>query len=188
MLIRHMFIAALLSMMFISGCDSGSGTNDLSETSEIVTRNRVDIRSVGDAQEHSVVIQATYNPAFSEIELLVCIPRPRSAPVEAKGQFIFSLEDEETKLVSTTVGSKVKEERFEAFFVFLQPDFLKKVRLYFEYLDTPEFKATGELMKSYGISFDEMASEIIEKEVDLGAPRDPLRPRRLPSCIDAIHR
>ena len=184
MLARYVFGGVCVSMALLSGCGAGTGNNDASEASGIAIRNKVDIHSMNDAIDHSVLIQATYNPIFSEIELVVCIPRPRRAPTEASGKFVFTLEEDGLQLVSTTIGSKIVQEKFEMFSVQLQPDFLEKVRLYFFYMDADEFQAAGALKVVYEIFFDEMAPEIIRMEVDLDAPKDPFRPRRELPCAD----
>lgn len=185
MLSKCKLIGALAILTLLAGCEPDPGKHHDSEDSVLVVRERIDIHSLADAREHSVVIQIAYDPVFPEVELLVCVPRPDDAPREAQGEFIFSFQKGEVRLVSKNVGSVINEGAFETFSLYLHPDFLEKLRVYFEYVDTKNFKAIGELAKSYDISFAQIATELIQMETDLSHGRDRRQPPPLPSCFDA---
>ena len=183
MLAAFKLIGVLTVLALFFGCGFGADHQGDSGDVVITYRDRIDIRSLADAEDHSIVIQATYVPIAENVELLVCVPRPENAPSNVKGSFNFSFYDGETMLVSTGAASVIREDKFETFFLYLNADFLRKLRVHMEYVDTEEFKATGDFVKSYYIYFDQIAAELTESQIELSHDWDPRVPLPEPSCF-----
>lgn len=184
MLIHFRVVGVFLFLGLLPGCGPGAGDSNDHDDIVIMVRDEIVIRSLDEAVERSVVIQAAYDPALPNIELIVCIPRPDTAPDDASATFDFSFYDGETMLVSKSVPSVIEANEFETFSLYLNVEFFQKLRVHMTYLDTDAFKAVGDLTKSYSILFDEIADVLIESEKELSDGRDPLRPPPLPTCFD----
>jgi hypothetical protein len=188
MLAGYRLTAMLLVLILVAGCGSDTGVPEDTSYSAIIYRERVDIRSLTDAAAHSVVIQAIYHPIVEEIELLICIPRPKNAPNKAQAAFNFGLYkgnglyEGKTMLIRSYLPSVIEEDVFETFFLSLHAEFLEKLRVYMSYQDTDEFEATGDLVKSYNIYFDQIAAELIQSKREVSNARDPRLPIPELSC------
>jgi len=180
------FFWVFVFILLLTACGQNSELNQIETPSVITVVDQIDIGSLEQAHENSIVIDAAYDDITHVVELLVCIPKPRHALSDVEAIFSFGFYDngtpEGTMLVSKSVPSAIDGD-FDTLMLRVNSEFLSKLYVHMNYSEAERFKAVGETPNVFTISFLSMAERIVQNAQDINQGRDPLRAPPLPTCL-----